>query len=102
MAHVHKFRCPVCGSLVAPSRLNQFYEVEAFIVHGLGKAHGFSFERVEDPTLVELVKQKILRIYRYFFSKLGGAFPKFIGIDLQPPIGLEVKPGVGVEVYVPS
>jgi len=60
------FRCPLCGSTVSPTRLDNSYSIDIYSMHGLGKGRGFSFEKIEDLSLVELVKDKIRELYLRF------------------------------------
>ena len=62
------FRCPLCGSMVSPIRLDNSYPIDIFVMHGLGKGRGFSFEKVEDSSLFERIKTEIINLYARFFT----------------------------------
>jgi hypothetical protein len=64
----HKYKCPICGTTVHVSTLDGSYPINLFNVHGLGKAKGFSFEKVEDPSFVARIKAKISVLYHQFFG----------------------------------
>jgi hypothetical protein len=44
------------------------FPVEVFIMHGLGRGRGFSFEHVKNEQIIDLVKQKIRALYSQFFG----------------------------------
>lgn len=73
-----KFRCPLCGAIMPVERLRRFYPIEIFIVHGLGRGRGFSFERVSDEALVLKVIDKVAALYENLYQLI--------------PVRLEVVP----------
>ena len=89
----HKYRCPLCGTTVHVSTLKGLYPIEFFIVHGLGKAKGFSFEKVEDLFFLEKVKDKIYLLYHRFFE---------IQSDVQPDVHVSMVPSLFAEGSISS
>jgi hypothetical protein len=89
-----RFRCPLCGSLAWPSGLERSWDIETYRPISLGKAHGFRYDRVDDPFLVAKVKTKILSLYHRLFPSIEASlFPSF-GASLGSHMGVTIKPMV--------
>ena len=63
-----KFRCPICGHIVSEENVLKDFPLEFFVLHGLGRGRGFSFEPVKGGLLLIQLKDKISVIYNRFFG----------------------------------
>jgi hypothetical protein len=87
------------------SRINKTWPIDVYFVHGAGKGHGFIYYPLNDPKVIEVIKQKILLLYQQFFPEFKIAFgydvllhasfltPFIISQEIQPRISFEVKGG---------
>ena len=70
-----RFRCPICGHIVSGKSVLKDFPLEFFVLHGLGRGRGFSFEPVKGGLLLIQLKEKIFAVYNRFFG---------ISLDITP------------------
>jgi hypothetical protein len=87
------------------SRLDKPWPIDVYFVRGAGRGRGFTFYLLDDPKVIEAIKQKILLVYQQFFPEFKIAFgygvlphvshltPLTTSQEIQPIISFEIKGG---------
>lgn len=91
---VRRVRCPLCGQVVWDTQIEREHSLETFAMTSRGKAHGFKFEKKENPFLRDGVIAKIRRLYYRFCLSLEPIFPtvkRTVFPSLTRTVFVEVK-----------